>query len=177
MEQARSFAWGLQPAISNYQSFLSSERKEEIAYVTDLARVRNQGLQYLLYGKFLRTPDFENPAKEFDISRLSIYAGKMGESVTSFTGTFPLIYSGTWQAENKQIGIALASISSDPLRLSFSFNPDNYELAQNGEVYIIDSEGKRYISSYSGGKISVNLTLKARGICIIEFTGREEAIN
>lgn len=170
MEQARSFAWGLQPTISNYQSFLATGREKEISYLIDLARTRNHGLQYLLKGKFLRSPDIDIPAQEFDISRLSIYAGKLGESVTSFRSTYPLIYTGTWQAENKNIGIAVASISDEPFRLVFSLKTSDYELPPSGNIYIIDNEGKRLINSYTNGEISVDHTLKPRGICIIELS-------
>ena len=173
MEQARSFAWGLQPTISNYQAFLAKEREKEISYLLDLARIRNQGLQYLLRGKFQRSPVIGIPEQEFDISRLSIYAGKMGESVSSFRSTYPLIYTGTWQAENKNIGIAIASISDDPFRVVFSLKTSDYELQPSGNIYIIDNEGKRLIHSYSGGEISVDYTLKPRGICIIEFSSEK----
>jgi hypothetical protein len=169
MEQARSFAWGLQPTISNYQSFLATGREKEINYLIELARVRNQGLQYLLKGKYFRSPAIDIPVQEFDISRLSISAGKMGESVTSFRSTYPLIYTGTWQAENKDIGIAVASISDKPFRVVFSLKTSNYELPPAGKVYIIDNEGKRFIHSYSGGEISVDYTLKPGGLCIIEL--------
>ena len=170
MEQARSFVWGMQPTIANYQTFLSSQRKEEIGFLIKLAKIRNQGLQYLLFGKFLRSPEMEFPEEEFDISRLSIYAGKRGESVTSFRGKFPLIYSGTWQADNKQIGIAIASISDDPFKVVFSFNSNDYELPPSGKIFVIDEKGKRLLTSYSNETIDVDFTLKPKGLCIVEIT-------
>lgn len=169
MEQARSFAWGLQPTISNYQAFLATERKDEIGYFLDLCKVRNQGLEYLLRGKFMRTPYFEIPYEEMDISKLSIYAGKMGESVTSFKGSFPLIYTGTWKAENGDLGIAIANISDDPFRIDLKFNAEDYDLTSSGSIYIIDYKERKKISYYSGGIISVDYTLKTNGSCIIEF--------
>lgn len=170
MEQARSFVWGMQPTIANYQSFLASERKEEIAFLIDLAKTRNQGLQYLLYGKFLKSPDIESPKKEFNISRLSIYAGKTGNTVTTLQGSFPLIYSGAWQSDSKQIGIALASISDDPFNVNFSINSNDYELAPSGKIFIIEAEGKRFLTSYSNENIQVAFTLKSKDLCIVEIT-------
>jgi len=170
MEQARSFVWGMQPTIANYQSFLASERKEEIKYLINLARVRYQGLKYLLYGKFLRSPDIEFPEEELKISRLSIYAGRKGESVTTFQKSFPLIYSGTWKSDDNQVGIALASISDDPYRINFSFNSNDYELPPSGEVYIIDTEGKRKLTEYSDEKVQVDFMLQPKGLCILEIT-------
>jgi hypothetical protein len=169
MEQARSFVWGLQPTISNYRSFLAAERKEEIDYLLDLARIRNMGLKFLLHGKFFRSPDIESPEEEFDISRLSIYAGKQGESVTSFRGRFPLLFSGTWQAEDKDLGIALASISENPLKVTFSFRSDDYDLPSSGNIFIINNKGKRFLTSYFNNTISVDFILDPRSLCILEI--------
>jgi hypothetical protein len=169
MEQARSFVWGIQPTIANYRTILASERAEEIKYILDLAKTRNQGLQYLLYGKFLKSPDIEFPKAAFDISRLSIYAGKTGNTVTTFRDIFPLIYSGTWQSENKQIGIALASISDDPFKVDFTLNSKDYELPPSGKIYMIDADGKRLISSYAEMKVHIDFTLKPKGLCIVEI--------
>jgi hypothetical protein len=170
MEQARSFVWGLQPTISNYQSFLASQRKEEIKYLIDLAKIRNQGLKYLLNGKFLRTPDMQIPEEEIDISRLSIYAGKMGESVTRFRSTYPSVYTGTWQSDDKQLGIALAGISDDPFNVHLNFSPGDYELPSSGKIYIIDAEGKKLLSSYADNIVVIDFTLKPKALCIIEIT-------
>ncbi|HBE43733.1 MAG TPA: hypothetical protein DDW27_21580 [Bacteroidales bacterium] len=170
MEQARSFVWGMQPTIANYQSFLARDRKNEIDYLMELSRVRNKALKYLLYGKFMKSPDFESPEEEFDISRLSIYAGKTGNSVTTFRGTFPLIYSCTWQAEDMDLGIALASIGDKPVEIKFSFNADEYDLPQSGRIFVIDDTGKRELAKYSDKKVLVDLTLKSKGICILEVT-------
>jgi len=168
MEQARSFVWGLQPTISNYQSFLRTERKEEIKFITDLASARYNGLKYLLRGKFMRTPYFEIPSEETDISRLSIYAGKMGESVTTFKGTYPLIYHGTWESGGN-LGIALASISDKTQNIDLNFSSADYNLPLSGSIYIIDNVNRSKISAFSDGKISVNYTLKLREIVIIEI--------
>ena len=169
MEQARSFVWGMQPTIANYQSFLASERKDEVDYLQNLAKVRYEGLKYLLYGKFLRSPVIEIPEEEIKISRLSIYAGKRGESVTTFQKSVPQVYSGTWKSDDDQVGIALASISDDPFMIDFSFYANDYELSPSGEVNIIDAEGKESLSSYSDGNIQVNFMLPPKGLCIVEI--------
>lgn len=169
MEQARSFVWGLQPTISNYHSFLATERKEEIDYLMNIARVRYKGLKYLLYGKFLRAPYMEVPEKELDISKLSIYAGRKGESVTAFKKVYPLVYSGAWEADDGHIGVALASISSDKVAVSFNMNTEEYKLPSAGEVYIINSEGRKLLTSYSGNKIRLEHEMQPREVCLLEF--------
>ncbi len=85
MEQAKSFVWGgMQPTIANYHSFLASERREEIDYLTEIVKTRYNALDYLLYGEFCRNPDLKIPRENIKISKLSIYAGKTEESVTTF---------------------------------------------------------------------------------------------
>ncbi len=169
MEQARSFVWGLQPTISNYQKFLAKDRKEEIDYLLNLARVRALGLKYLLHGRFMRSPEISIPDEELDISRLSIYAGKEGKSVTRFRGRFPLIYTGTWQAADKSVGIAVAGINSKPLNISFIINTGKYGLSAQGKVNIIDRKGKRLLKLYSGNEIDIEYDVKPRDLFIIEL--------
>jgi hypothetical protein len=169
MEQARSFVWGIQPTIANYKPNLVSERKEEIQYLLDMCKIRNQGLQYLLYGKFLRAPEMTTPKEEFDISRLSIYAGKTGNTVTAFRDSYPLIYSGMWKSQDGQIGLALASISDNPLPVEFDMNTNDYELPPSGKIYRIDANKRELMCSYSDMKIHVDFALQARGVCLLEI--------
>ncbi|MEO6949440.1 MAG: DUF6259 domain-containing protein [Ginsengibacter sp.] len=169
MEQARSFVWGMQPTIANYQSFLASARKDEINYLLNLARVRNSGLKYLLYGKFLRSPTMVIPKEKIKISKLSIYAGQ-DEKVTTFEKEEPLIYSATWKANDGQVGIAIASISDTRIRVNLNFNAHNYELPKSGKIFIIDSNGRKMLNSYSGGIVHVDYSLPSKELCIIEIT-------
>jgi hypothetical protein len=169
MEQARSFIWGIQPTIANYQPFLATQRKEEVDYLINLAKTRNRGLQYLQYGKFLKSPDLHSPIEEFDISRLSIYAGKTGNTVTKFRGSFPVIYSATWEGEHNQIGIAVASISDDPFKVEFTLKSNDYHLPPSGKIYLIEAEGRKLISAYADRKVDVGFLLQPRGLCIVEI--------
>ena len=169
MEQARSFAWGLQPTIANYQPFLHSERKVEAQFLMDLAKVRYNGLKYLLYGKFLRSPDFDPPEELLEMSRISIYAGKTGNAITRFKKKFPLIFSGTWQAPDNQVGIALANIGDESFPVNFNINAKQYELPSSGEVYIIDSNKKRKLTAYSNNRIKISFELPPKGLCIVEI--------
>ena len=169
MEQSRSFVWGLQPTISNYQSFLSSERKEEIDYLLNLSKVRYNGLKYLLHGEFLRSPEMDIPKEELEMSRLSIYAGKTGNTVTAFQKNCSLIYSGTWKSDDNQIGIALASISDDPHHIDLMINSEDYHLSSSGRVNIIDANGVKYLADYDNGNIQISYTLQPMQVCIIEI--------
>ncbi len=170
MEQARSFVWGMQPTIANYQPWLARERKEEIDFLLRLSRTRNNALKYLLHGRFMRSPDIDPPVEEIDISRLSIYAGKTGNTVSAFRGTFPLVYSGTWQADDMDLGIALASISDRPVKISFDFDAREYDLPASGMIFLVDDRGRRELASYSDNEVKIAFTLEPAGICILDIT-------
>jgi len=170
MEQARSFVWGCQPTIANYHSFLNYERKVEIDYLLNIARLRYKALKYLLKGEFCRNPGIEPPVENIKISRLSIYAGRTpGENVKTFNKDVPVLYAGTWKADDNNIGIALASISDNYISVDFNFNSAEYNLPSEGEVYIITNEGKELLNSYTGGSISVKYSMQPRGLCILEI--------
>ncbi|SHG03754.1 hypothetical protein SAMN05444274_1248 [Mariniphaga anaerophila] len=169
MEQARAFVWGMQPTIANYHSFLNSERAEEINYLLDIAKLRYQALKYLLYGEFCRSPQIDYPEEEIKISKLSIYAGRKGKSVTTFNKKVSLLYSGTWKAKDNSVGIALASISDDTLPVHFSINSEDYKLSDKGKIYIRTTNGKELLGSYSNGLINVEISLQPKGICIVEI--------
>jgi len=170
MEQARTFVWGTQPTLANYRSFLATERKAEIDYLIELAKVRYQGLKYLLYGEMQQVPKMDIPTEEIDISRLSIYAGKTGNSVTRFKKVTPVVLTGAWKSDDGQLGIAIASISDDPYEVNFIINAIDYELPVEGDLYIIDINGRKKLTSYSGGQIKVDFSLPSRGLCIVEIT-------
>jgi hypothetical protein len=170
MEQARTFVWGTTPTIANYRSFLATQRKEEIDYLINMARIRQEGLKYLLYGEMLRSPAMDIPEEEIDISRLSIYAGKTGETVTALKAEVPVVYTGTWKAEDGDVGIAVASISDDPFQVNFSADASDYNLPSEGNIYVIDIGGRKLLSPYSGGQIQVDTSLPSRGLCILEIT-------
>lgn len=168
MEQARSFAWGMQPMISNYKPSLVSERKEELDYLLTLAKVRNNSLKYLLHGKYIRSPDIDVPEEELQISKLSIYAGQK-DKVTTFHKVFPTVYSSSWVSDDKTLGIALASIQDKAYTVNMNFKSADYGLADSGKIYIVDAENRNQLDSYSNGDVKINYTLPARGINMIEI--------
>ena len=121
-------------------------------------------------GKFCRNPEIEIPVENIKISRLSIYAGRTpGENVKTFEKVVPVLYAGTWKADDNNIGIALASISDNSIPIDFSVNSAVYDLPRQGKVYITTNVGKELLHSYTDGFINVKLSLQPRGICIIEI--------
>lgn len=171
MEQARSFVWGMQPAISNYRPFLRDERKTEIDFVTRLARLRHSAPEYFIHGRFMRPPALETPVKTIDISKLSIYAGQ-NEKVTAFKKDYPTIYCGAWRAETGKIGIPVASIQKDNYPINCLINAKDYSLPDSGTITYIDETGERSRTQYSDGKIALDYQLPPYGVVLIEITSK-----
>lgn len=169
MEHARSFVWGQQPTLANYRSFLPDKRKHEIEYLINLSKVRMEALKYLLYGEMQRSPVMEIPEEEIDISRLSIYAGKEGNNVTVFKDVVPLVYSGTWRADDGSIGIAVTNINDKDYSVIMNFKASDYDLASSGEFFVVGLDGRESIGSYNDDEITVNHNLGARDMCVIEI--------
>ena len=168
MEQAKSFVWGMQPTIANYHSFLASERREEIDYLTEIVKTRYNALDYLLYGEFCRNPDLKIPRENIKISKLSIYAGKTEESVTTFEKNVPSLYVGTWKAKNGNIAVALASISDEVIPVDFTIDPEKYNISAEGDVNIIKASGKMHLETYLNN-IHIEMKLNPKDITIIEI--------
>lgn len=168
MEQARSLVWGMQPMISNYQPFLDTIRATEMDYVTRLAKVRQSGLKYFMYGECMRSPLLDIPEQEMPISKLSIYAGR-NEQVTRFEKAFPQLYAGAWKAQDSHLAIALASISDQDYPVDFTLNTAEYGIGGAGEVLLHDENGVRKLGDYSGQSSHVVFTLPKRGICFVEL--------
>ncbi len=168
MEQARSFAWGMQPMIANYQPLLDTVRKAEIDYVIRLGQVRQAGLEYFVHGEFLRPPAIGIPEETIPISKLSIYAGH-NEKVTRFEKSYPMVYTSAWKSVAGSVAIALASIAEDPLPMDFTVNTADYDLQGVGEIYMQDDTGRKKLGDYDDAVSEISLTLPPKGVCFIEF--------
>lgn len=169
MEQSRAFVWGMQPTIANYHSFLTRSRKAEIDFLMDLSRTRYKALKYLLYGVYFRAPEIKSSIIDIDISKISIYAGREGNTVTSYKETVPTIYSGVWKASDGCVGIALANISNEKSAVEFSMKAFEYDLSKKGDIYLITATNRTYLKSYNGNDIHVELSMVPRSTCVVEF--------
>ena len=169
IEQARSFVWGSQPMIANYRSFLETARKPEMDFLRRLAKVRMLGLKYLLHGQYVRLPEIASPKIDLKISRLSIYAGRAGNTVTELQGVFPVIYASAWKAADGTLGIPIVNIGNQIFPLKLQLKAKDYDLPASGKIYLLDETGKKFFSSYQKGVISIYMETPPKGISIIEI--------
>lgn len=169
MEQARAFVWGMQPTIANYHSFLTKNKKAEIDFLIGLAKTRNRALKYLLYGVYYRCPEIHSHKIAIDISKISIYAGREGNTVTNYRTTVPTIYSSAWKSSDGCLGIALANINNKLNTVSFTLSTSEYNLHKTGDIYVITDKGRTFLKKYKDETVIINLPIAARSTCVIEF--------
>jgi hypothetical protein len=171
LEQARTFVWGQQPTLANLRTPHFDQRSDELQFLMKLARVRMHATKYLLHGEFLRPPDVNAPKTTSDFSRLSIYAGQ-NSRLTAFRKQHPQCLAGAWRADDGDVGIAIASIADQPLRLSFTLDPEYYRLPQPKHVYRIDATGRDKWPLTAGANGEFTIELPPREMWVIEFSAR-----
>ncbi len=174
LEQARSFVWGQQPTIANFQPSHLRERAEEIDYLVRIARLRRLALKYLQDGAMLPPPRVEAPESEIPMSRLSIYAGQR-DALKEFRKTVPLVLAASWRAADGNVAIAIASIADQPLASTLVFDADRYGLPQSGFIRGLSEQGAEPIGRFRGKKtVTLRLDLHPRDIRILELTTAKE---
>jgi hypothetical protein len=168
LEQARSFAWGLQPTIANFRPSLLQDRPEETAFLMRLAHVRARALDHLLYGTFLRPPELDVPVIDVDLSRVSIYAAQRGGPTVS-TAAYPAALAGAWRAADGSVGMALASVADEPIPVAFDFDPAAYGLAGPGAIERIGEEGSAPFGTFAAGPTRITLDMPAGAAYVLVF--------
>lgn len=158
LEQARAFAWGQQPSLANFVPGLLDERREEIEFVLQLARLRQHLLPYLQEGTLLPPLQLNVPSITIPMSRLSIYAGQK-EAVQEFVKTVPQVISSVWQAPDGRVAVVLVNIGDAPTRLTVGMSARAYPMALVGSFGILDRKGQGTTTEYQGGTFQTEVHL------------------
>ena len=171
MEQAKEFAWGMQPTIANYHKFLNDCRGEEVAFLMKLARVRQRALKYLLNGVFVRPPKFPIPEENIDISQISIYAGRSGNTVKEFSKPVPVVCVGAWRSADGCLAVAMANISkSAAVPVKFDINAADYGMRGKCKIFRIDDKSRRKIGvSGADGVAHIDTAIAPSDAWVLEF--------
>jgi len=168
MEQARAFVWGMQPTLANYHATLDVEKKDEIEFLHQLVQLRQKSLKYLLYGVYERKPSIEIPTKEIDLSRISIYAGRNGNTVTQSRKKVPLLYCGAWKAKDGSLAICFANIADQRLPIRFNLDTEEYGLEGKHKIYLRTTHGRRLLKKSKDKIFHIETTVNGRDACVIE---------
>ena len=169
LEQARTFAWGMQPMLANFLPAHLQERPEEIDFVTRLVRTRMRSLKYLLHGTWLRPPAFDVPQQKIDVAQIGVYT-----PLQASQRTYPVALAGAWRAADGDVAVALASIHDQELGLRLPIDAEAYGLPARCAVYRIDETGRQRLGLFDTRDPVWQLDLPPRGLCLLEFCPNEK---
>jgi Domain of unknown function (DUF6259) len=167
MEQARAFAWGLQPTIANFLPSQLRDRPDETAFMMSLARLRMKFLKYFLHGTMLRAPELNAPEKTIDMSRLSIYAGQQG-ALKTFSGDYPTAIASAWRAPDGNVAITIVNMDDEPRTFALDLNRPEYGLTTRTQIFRTDDSGRQPLGDVDF-KNPVQLKLNPSEACVLEF--------
>lgn len=169
MEQARAFVWGMQPTLANCHDFLWDKKPQEMAFLRRLVGVRRRALKYLLYGVYTRAPQLDIPTRQIPLSRISIYAGRRGSTLTQDSRPEPLVYAGAWRAKDGSLALALAHIGDGEWSQHLRFRTSDYGLSPSCRVWLIDERGRHKLPACHDGWADIPLSMGPRDVQVLVF--------
>ena len=144
LEQARMFVWGMQPTIANFLPDQRTARRTEIDYLERLARLRYGLRDFFLSGTFLRPPAVDVQSSDILLSRISIYAARLGGPIEAHINS-PEVLSSAWKSADGRVAIALASISTSALVPRVHIDARAYGLPAGTRIVRHDRSGKHQL--------------------------------
>lgn len=168
LEQARMFVWGMQPTIANFRPNQLTERRREMDYFGRLARLRYRFREFLETGEFLRPPVVAAPRVELLLSRISIYAARLGGPTEAHITT-PEVLAGAWRAADGRVAVALAGINTEPAETSVTLDPSLWKLPSGTRIVRHDTRGTKEMGVLNGAPEKVTFTMEALDGVIFEL--------
>lgn len=168
LEQARMFVWGMQPTIANFRPDQLTERATEMAYLFRLARLRYGLRDFLQTGEFLRPPRVDVPRDTLLLSRISIYAARLGGPTEARIET-PEVLAGTFRARDGRVAVALAGINLEPRRILVTLDPHTWGVAAGARIVRHDEQGSREIGRVRGTRQTLEIEMGALQALVLEL--------
>ena len=168
LEQARMFVWGMQPTIANFRTNQLTERRKQIDYLEQLAKLRYGMRDIFQLGTFLTPPLVEVPSTDVLLSRISIYAARLGGPIEARTTT-PVVLSSAWRSPTNRVAIALASISDDSVDAVIKLPARAYGLRPATRIVRHDVGGTTQLGTLGAKARSLVIPVKPLQGVVIEF--------
>lgn len=169
LEQARMFVWGMQPTIANFLPDQLTARRREMDYFGRLARLRYRLREFFQYGEFVRPPAVKSPSADLLLSRISIYAARLGGPTEAHITT-PEVLSGAFRATDGRIALALAGINLDPIEATVSLGAAQWGLPPNTRIVRHDRTGKpTELGTLGSSQLELKVPLGALEGVVLEF--------
>lgn len=158
LEQARAFVWGMQPTIANFLPAQLGERRTDIDYALQLAKLRRALPEFFLRGTFVRPPSSDATVVDVPISRVSIYAARRG-GATETSRREPAVQLGAFRADDGRVAIAVASIVEEPISVTLDTRLAAWGLTRGARATRIDASGRQVMAAVSADAPSLTLQL------------------
>jgi hypothetical protein len=162
------FVWGMQPTIANFLPDQLTERRREIDYLERLARLRYGLREFFQSGTFLRAPRVDVPDTELLLSRISIYAARLG-GPTEARIRSPEVLSSAWRAADGRVAIALAGINQQSLTAIVRLPARAYGLPAGTRIKRHDDTGVRTLGVLGATARSIDVAVGALQGVVLEF--------
>ena len=176
LEQARMFVWGMQPTIANFLPDQLVERRREIEYLEQLARLRYGLREFFQTGVFLRPPRVNVPSAELLLSRISIYAARLG-GPTEARITVPEVLAGAFRAADGRVAVALAGINLDSRRIEVTIDRRAYGLPADTRIVRHDASGISELGALGDAPRVLTLDMEPLRGVVLELRRRDRANN
>lgn len=150
LEQARMFVWGMQPTIANFLPDQLTARRREMDYFGKLARLRYGLRDFFQTGEFMRAPKVRVPEADLLLSRISIYAARLGGPTEAHIKT-PEVLSGAFKAKDGRVAVALAGINLEPLEAVLTIDPAQLGVPAGSRIVRHNSNGKQELGTLKVG--------------------------
>lgn len=168
LEQARMFVWGMQPTIANFLPDQLTERRTEIDYLERLARLRYGLREFFLSGTFLRPPVVDVKSSDILLSRISIYAARLGGPIEAHINS-PEVLSSAWRSADGRVAVALASISTSALVPRVQLPAGEYGLPIGTMIIRHDRSGKHPMGMLAAKVRSFDVSMEPLDGVVLEF--------
>jgi hypothetical protein len=176
LEQARMFVWGMQPTIANFLPDQLVERRREIEYLEQLARLRYGLREFFQTGVFLRPPRVTVPSADLLLSRISIYAARLG-GPTEARITVPEVLAGAFRAADGRVAVALAGINLDTRRIQVTIDRRAYGLPADTRIVRHDASGISELGTLGDAPRVLTLDMEPLRGVVLELRRRDGANN
>ncbi|NPV06412.1 MAG: hypothetical protein HPY83_00440 [Anaerolineae bacterium] len=167
VELARQLVWGSQLMVANLRPEHWEQRPEELAFVSQLARLAHAAPMFLRDGTLVRAPHCDVPWLRLPFITLSIYERSAAEVVHE--RGVPAAIAAAWQAPDGSVALIMVNISDEPVGLDVPLDPaQQWGLAGRWQAAIHGAEGTEAVSGPFRGFTDLEVLLPPHSARMIE---------
>ena len=145
-----------------------ADRRKEIDYLERLARLRYGMREFFQTGTFLRPPIVEVPSTDILLSRISIYAARLGGPIEAHITTAEVL-SSAWKAPSGRVAIALASISAEAVDATIRLPARRYGLRPATRIVRHDDTGTHQLGTLGSAASSLRVPIGSLQAVVLEL--------